>query len=99
LGGIGGTAFTPIINAPEVAILGASRTQTRPVWDGKQFLPRQLLPLSLSYDHRVLDGALGARFPLYLAKVLADPATLLAAVPCARWSERPPTWATSTKCP
>ena len=81
LGGIGGTAFTPIINAPEVAILGVSRTQTRPVWDGKQFLPRQMLPLSLSYDHRLIDGAQGARFAVYLAKVLADPGTLLAGVP------------------
>ncbi len=81
LGGIGGTAFTPIINAPEVAILGASRTQAKPVWDGEQFVPRQMLPLSLSYDHRVIDGAQGARFAVYLAKVLADPATLLAGVP------------------
>ncbi len=77
LGGIGGTAFTPIINAPEVAILGVSRTQTRPVWDGKEFKPRQMLPLSLSYDHRVIDGAMGARFAVYLSKVLADPPTLL----------------------
>ncbi len=81
LGGIGGTAFTPIINAPEVAILGVSRTQMKPVWDGKQFLPRQMLPLSLSYDHRVIDGAQGARFAVYLAKVMADPASLLAGVP------------------
>jgi len=78
LGGIGGTAFTPIINAPEVAILGVSRTQVKPVWDGKEFRPRQMLPLSLSYDHRLIDGAMGARFAVYLAKVLADPATLLA---------------------
>jgi len=77
LGGIGGTAFTPIINAPEVAILGVSRTQTKPVWDGKAFQPRQMLPLSLSYDHRLIDGALGARFAVYLAKVMADPKTLL----------------------
>jgi pyruvate dehydrogenase E2 component (dihydrolipoamide acetyltransferase) len=80
LGGIGGTAFTPIINAPEVAILGVSRTQTKPMWDGKAFQPRAMLPLSLSYDHRMIDGALGARFAVYVAKVLADPATLLAGV-------------------
>ena len=78
LGGIGGTAFTPIINAPEVAILGLSRTQTRPVWDGKAFAPRQMLPLSLSYDHRMIDGAAGARFAVHLSKLLADPAVLLA---------------------
>jgi pyruvate dehydrogenase E2 component (dihydrolipoamide acetyltransferase) len=78
LGGIGGTAFTPIINAPEVAILGLSRTQTRPVWDGKAFAPRQMLPLSLSYDHRMIDGAMGARFAVHLSKLLADPVALLA---------------------
>jgi pyruvate dehydrogenase E2 component (dihydrolipoamide acetyltransferase) len=72
LGGIGGTAFTPIINAPEVAILGVSKTQTKPVWDGKAFVPRQMLPLSLSYDHRVIDGAAAARFTTYLGQVLAD---------------------------
>lgn len=72
LGGIGGTAFTPIINAPEVAILGLSRSAIKPVWDGKQFAPRLMLPLSLSYDHRVIDGAMGARFTVYLAEVLAD---------------------------
>ena len=72
LGGIGGTAFTPIINAPEVAILGVSKSQTRPVWDGKAFVPRLLLPLSLSYDHRVIDGASAARFTAYLANVLSD---------------------------
>jgi pyruvate dehydrogenase E2 component (dihydrolipoamide acetyltransferase) len=72
LGGIGGTAFTPIINAPEVAILGVSKTQTKPVWDGKAFQPRQMLPLSLSYDHRVIDGALAARFTAYLATLMAD---------------------------
>jgi pyruvate dehydrogenase E2 component (dihydrolipoamide acetyltransferase) len=72
LGGIGGTAFTPIINAPEVAILGLSKSEIRPIWDGKQFAPRLMLPLSLSYDHRVIDGALGARFTVYLADVLAD---------------------------
>jgi pyruvate dehydrogenase E2 component (dihydrolipoamide acetyltransferase) len=81
LGGIGGTMFTPIINAPEVAILGVSRTQTRPVWNGKAFVPRHMLPLSLSYDHRVIDGAQGARFAVHLSKLLADPAALLAGVP------------------
>jgi pyruvate dehydrogenase E2 component (dihydrolipoamide acetyltransferase) len=72
LGGIGGTAFTPIINAPEVAILGVSRSALRPVWSGKEFAPRLMLPLSLSYDHRVIDGAAAARFTSYLASVLAD---------------------------
>ncbi len=72
LGGIGGTSFSPIINAPEVAILGVSRSATKPVWDGKAFVPRLLLPLSLSYDHRVIDGAAAARFNAYLAQLLAD---------------------------
>jgi len=72
LGGIGGTAFTPIVNAPEVAILGVSKSSIQPVWNGKEFAPRLLLPLSLSYDHRVIDGAAAARFTTYLAKVLAD---------------------------
>jgi pyruvate dehydrogenase E2 component (dihydrolipoamide acetyltransferase) len=72
LGGIGGTMFTPIINAPEVAILGVSRSSMKPVWDGKAFAPRLVLPLSLSYDHRVVDGAQAARFVVYLASVLAD---------------------------
>jgi pyruvate dehydrogenase E2 component (dihydrolipoamide acetyltransferase) len=72
LGGIGGTGFTPIINAPEVAILGVSKSQTKPVWDGKQFQPRLMLPLSLSYDHRVIDGAAAARFTAHLASLLAD---------------------------
>ncbi|AOJ01473.1 dihydrolipoamide acetyltransferase [Burkholderia mayonis] len=72
LGGIGGTNFTPIINAPEVAILGLSRSATKPVWDGKQFVPRLTLPLSLSYDHRVIDGAEAARFNAYLAALLGD---------------------------
>ena len=72
LGGIGGTAFTPIVNAPEVAILGVSKSQTKPVWDGKAFQPRLMIPLSLSYDHRVIDGAAAARFTAYLAQVLAD---------------------------
>jgi pyruvate dehydrogenase E2 component (dihydrolipoamide acetyltransferase) len=72
LGGIGGTAFTPIINAPEVAILGLSKSQTRPVFQGGQFVPRLMLPLSLSYDHRVIDGAQGARFVVHLSGLLAD---------------------------
>jgi len=72
LGGIGGTYFTPIINAPEVAILGVSRAQTRPVWNGVVFEPRLMLPLSLSYDHRVVDGAAAARFTAYLGGLLAD---------------------------
>ncbi len=72
LGGIGGTLFTPIINAPEVAILGVGKSVTRPVWDGKQFAPRLMLPLSLSYDHRVIDGAQGARFIAFLSTVLSD---------------------------
>ena len=72
LGGIGGTAFTPIINAPEVAILGVSKAAMKPVWNGKEFAPRLMMPLSLSYDHRVIDGALGARFTTYLAQVIAD---------------------------
>jgi pyruvate dehydrogenase E2 component (dihydrolipoamide acetyltransferase) len=72
LGGIGGTAFTPIVNAPEVAILGVSRSSIKPVWDGHAFQPRLILPLSLSYDHRVIDGASAARFTAYLGQVLAD---------------------------
>ena len=72
LGGIGGTMFTPIINAPEVAILGVSRSSMRPVWNGKEFAPRLILPLSLSYDHRVIDGAAAARFAAYLAQLLGD---------------------------
>ncbi|EGI78320.1 pyruvate dehydrogenase complex dihydrolipoamide acetyltransferase [Hylemonella gracilis ATCC 19624] len=72
LGGIGTTYFTPLINAPEVAILGLSRGAMKPVWDGKAFQPRLTLPLSLSYDHRVIDGAAGARFNAYLAQVLGD---------------------------
>lgn len=72
LGGIGGTHFTPIVNAPEVAILGLSKGQMKPVWDGSQFVPRLMLPLSLSYDHRVIDGASAARFNAYLGQVLAD---------------------------
>ena len=72
LGGLGGTHFTPIINAPEVAILGVGKAAMRPVWDGKQFVPRLMLPLSLSYDHRVIDGAQGARFVAFLGSVLSD---------------------------
>ncbi len=72
LGGIGGTYFTPLINAPEVAILGLSKLSMQPVWNGKEFVPRLILPLSLSYDHRVIDGAQGTRFTTYLAEVLAD---------------------------
>jgi pyruvate dehydrogenase E2 component (dihydrolipoamide acetyltransferase) len=81
LGGIGGTAFTPIINAPEVAILGVSRAAMKPVFQDGAFVPRLMLPLSLSYDHRVIDGALAAKFTTYLAKVLAEPRGLLEAVP------------------
>ncbi len=77
LGGIGGTAFTPIVNAPEVAILGVVRSATKPVWDGGEFVPRLLLPLSLSYDHRVIDGALAARFVRHLCHVLEDPRRLI----------------------
>ena len=72
LGGIGGTSFTPIINSPEVAILGASRSAMKPVWNGSEFEPRLMLPLSLSYDHRVIDGAAAARFVVHLAGVLSD---------------------------
>jgi pyruvate dehydrogenase E2 component (dihydrolipoamide acetyltransferase) len=72
LGGIGGTAFTPIINAPEVAILGVSKSELKPKWNGKEFEPRLMLPLSLSYDHRVIDGALAARFTAHLAQLMAD---------------------------
>jgi pyruvate dehydrogenase E2 component (dihydrolipoamide acetyltransferase) len=81
LGGIGGTAFTPIINAPEVAILGVSRATHRPVYRDGAFVPRLMLPLSLSYDHRVIDGAAGARFTTHLASLLAEPRGLLEAVP------------------
>ena len=72
LGGIGGTSFTPIINAPELAILGVSRAAMKPVWNGREFTPRLILPLSLSYDHRVIDGAAAARFTVHLATVLSD---------------------------
>jgi pyruvate dehydrogenase E2 component (dihydrolipoamide acetyltransferase) len=80
LGGIGGTAFTPIINAPEVAILGVSRSSMQPVYKDGAFVPRLMLPLSLSYDHRVIDGAMAARFTTYLAHTLADARGLLEAV-------------------
>ena len=72
LGGIGGTKFTPIVNAPEVAVLGVSRSKTEPQWDGNEFQPRLMLPLSLSYDHRVIDGADAARFTTHLSKMLSD---------------------------
>jgi pyruvate dehydrogenase E2 component (dihydrolipoamide acetyltransferase) len=72
LGGIGGTAFTPIVNAPEVAILGVSKSSIKPVWNGKEFAPRLVMPLSLSYDHRIIDGALAAKFTAFLSQVLTD---------------------------
>lgn len=72
LGGIGGTAFTPIVNAPDVAILGVSKSEMKPKWNGKEFEPRLMLPLSLSYDHRVIDGAVAARFAVHLSNVLGD---------------------------
>jgi len=81
LGGIGGTAFTPIINAPEVAILGVSRSAIKPVFRDGGFVPRMILPLSLSYDHRMIDGANGARFTSYLSNALADARGLTEAVP------------------
>jgi len=81
LGGIGGTAFTPIVNAPEVAILGVSRASMQPVWDGEEFQPRLMLPLSFSYDHRVIDGAQAVRFTTFLAEKLADVDELLEAIP------------------
>jgi len=81
LGGIGGTAFTPIVNAPEVAILGVSRSSMQPVWNGSEFQPRLMLPLSLSYDHRVIDGAAAVRFTTYLGQALGDVDGLLEAIP------------------
>lgn len=81
LGGIGGTAFTPIVNAPEVAILGVSRSSMQPRWNGSQFDPRLMLPIALSYDHRVIDGAYAARFTTYLSKTLADVDALLEVAP------------------
>jgi pyruvate dehydrogenase E2 component (dihydrolipoamide acetyltransferase) len=77
LGGIGGTGFTPIVNAPEVAILGVVRSAMKPVWNGKKFKPRLVLPLSVSYDHRVIDGALAARFTRHLCHLLEDDRRLL----------------------
>ena len=77
LGGIGGTFFTPIINAPEVAILGVGRSAQKPVWQNGAFVPRLILPLSLSYDHRVIDGATGVRFTTFLVQALADPDRLM----------------------
>lgn len=81
LGGIGGTAFTPIVNAPEVAILGVSRSTMQPVWNGEEFEPRLMLPLSFSYDHRVIDGAQAVRFTTFLGEKLADVDALLQAIP------------------
>jgi pyruvate dehydrogenase E2 component (dihydrolipoamide acetyltransferase) len=81
LGGIGGTAFTPIINSPEVAILGVSRHSMQPVWDGEKFRPRLMLPLSFSYDHRVIDGAMAVRFTTFLGEALGDIDSLLQAIP------------------
>ena len=72
LGGIGGTSFTPIVNAPEVAILGVVRSEMKPRWNGKEFAPRLMLPLCVSYDHRIIDGALAARFTRRLADILGD---------------------------
>jgi pyruvate dehydrogenase E2 component (dihydrolipoamide acetyltransferase) len=72
LGGIGGTSFTPIVNAPEVAIMGVTRSAMKPVWNGSEFVPRLMVPLSLSYDHRVIDGAAAARFMVHFVKVLSD---------------------------
>jgi pyruvate dehydrogenase E2 component (dihydrolipoamide acetyltransferase) len=72
LGGIGGTSFTPLVNPPQVAILGVVRSSMKPVWDGGEFVPRLMLPLSLSYDHRVIDGAAAARFVVHLVKLLSD---------------------------
>ena len=81
LGGIGGTAFTPIVNAPEFAILGVSRSSMQPVWNGAEFEPRLMLPLSLSYDHRVIDGAAAVRFTTFLGQQLSDVEALLQATP------------------
>ena len=81
LGGIGGTAFTPIVNAPEIAILGVSRSSMQPVWNGEKFRPRLMLPLSFSYDHRVIDGAMAVRFTTFLAEALGDVDNLLQAIP------------------
>ncbi|MXY57235.1 MAG: hypothetical protein F4Y41_12730, partial [Gammaproteobacteria bacterium] len=72
LGAVGGTGFTPIVNAPEVAILGVARLDTRPVWDGATFVPRKILPVSVSYDHRAINGAEAGRFVVDLGKLLSD---------------------------
>jgi pyruvate dehydrogenase E2 component (dihydrolipoamide acetyltransferase) len=77
LGGIGGTAFTPIVNPPEVAILGITRTEMAPVWDGETFRPVPMVPLDLSYDHRVINGADAARFLAYYSRLLGDPRRML----------------------
>jgi pyruvate dehydrogenase E2 component (dihydrolipoamide acetyltransferase) len=77
LGGIGGTAFTPLVNAPEVAILGVTKSRMAPVWNGAEFVPRLLLPLDLTYDHRVIDGAQAARFMVDLCAVIRDLRRLL----------------------
>jgi pyruvate dehydrogenase E2 component (dihydrolipoamide acetyltransferase) len=77
LGGIGGIGFTPIVNAPEVAILGVSKAQMKPRWDGNAFAPRLMLPLDLSYDHRVIDGAEAARISAFIVSALEDPRRLL----------------------
>jgi len=77
LGGIGGTSFTPIVNPPEVAILGVSRSSIEPVWQEDEFVPRTLLPLSMSYDHRLIDGAEAARFLRFVCEALENPALLL----------------------
>jgi pyruvate dehydrogenase E2 component (dihydrolipoamide acetyltransferase) len=77
LGGIGGTAFTPIVNAPEVAILGVTRAKMQPIWNGTEFVPRLMLPLDLTYDHRVIDGAEGARFMAHIKQYLSDIRRLL----------------------
>ncbi len=77
LGGIGGTSFTPIVNAPEVAILGLTRSKMAPVWNGTEFEPRNMLPMSLSYDHRAIDGALAARFAAHLKYLLGDARRLM----------------------
>ena len=77
LGGIGGVQFTPIVNAPEVAILGVSRAAMKPVWNGEEFEPRLIMPFSLSYDHRVIDGAQGVRYTTYINKLLSDIRRLL----------------------
>ena len=81
LGGIGGTSFTPIVNAPEVAILGVTRSAMKPIWDGSEFVPRLMVPLSLSYDHRVIDGAAAARFTSYLVERAVRPAQGAAVTP------------------